>query len=159
MINSTRIDFIAKRTSVVRQSRDKSSSDIAIQETQQDAQLRDLLSSNFFFTLITSLEKRIAQTERKRDDLKKQTRLRTLNEKITILIRDEILMFETRDNFVARSVLFDDDDATSLLSSNENKESRDVKCTHEETHIVKSYEIKLKNLDKYQRKFIREFIN
>ena len=149
MINSTRIDFIAKRTFVVRQSRDRSSSDIAIQKTQQDAQLQDLLSSNFFFTLTTSLEKRIAQTERKRDDLKKQTRLRTLNEKITILIRDEILMFETRDNFVARSVLFDDDDATSFLSFNENKKSRDVKRTHEETYIVKSYEIKSKNLDKY----------
>ena len=150
MINNTRIDSIAKRTSVVRQSRDKSSSDIAIQETQQNAQLQDLLSSNFFFTLITSLEKRIAQTERKRDDLRKQTRLRTLNEKITILIRDEILMFEARDNFVARSVLFDDDDAISLLSSNENKESRDIKRTYEETHIVRSYEIKSKNLDKYQ---------
>ena len=143
----------------MRQSRDKSSSDIAIQETQQNAQLQDLLSSNFFFTLITSLEKRIAQTERKRDDLRKQTRLRTLNEKITILIRDETLMFEARDNFVAKSVLFDDDDATSLLSFNENKESRDVKRTHEETYIVKSYEIKSKNLDKYQRKFIRKFIN
>ena len=149
MINSIRIDFIAQRTFVVRQSRDKSSNDNVIQETQQDTQLRNLFSSNFFITLITSLEKQIAQTECRRNDLKKQTRLRILNEKITILIRDEILMSKTRDNFVARNILFDDDDATLLLSFNENKESRDIKRTHEETNIVRFYEIKSKNLNKY----------
>ena len=51
-------------------------------------------------------------------------------------------MFETRDNFVAKSVLFDDDDVTSFLSFNENKESRDVKRTQKEIHIARSHEIK-----------------